>query len=89
MKEKDVEIVNQLGLHARAAARLVKTASAFRSRITVSREGEDVDAKSILGLMMLAAAPGTQLTIRANGDDEERALDAVVSLIAARFDEEQ
>ncbi len=89
MKQKDVEIVNQLGLHARAAARLVKTASAFRSRITVSREGEDVDAKSILGLMMLAAAPGTQLTIRANGDDEERALDAVVSLIAARFDEEQ
>lgn len=87
MREQDVEIVNQLGLHARAAAKLVKTAAGFRSRIIVQREEEQVDAKSILGLMMLAAAPGTQLTIRASGEDEEQALNAVVTLIADRFQE--
>jgi phosphocarrier protein len=86
--ERETEIVNKLGLHARAAAKLVHTAGAFQSRVTVARDGEEVDAKSILGLMMLAAAQGSTVTIRCEGNDEEAALQAVADLIANRFDEE-
>lgn len=83
-----MEIVNRLGLHARAAAKLVQTASAFRSRVLIKRNGEEVDAKSILGLLLLAAAQGTRLRVVSEGPDEDEALAAVTALIANRFDEE-
>jgi phosphocarrier protein HPr len=86
--EKETEIVNRLGLHARAAAKLVHTAGGFQSRITVVKDGEEVDAKSILGVLLLAAGQGSQVTVRADGADEEDALRAVTGLIANRFDEE-
>ncbi|HKI03665.1 MAG TPA: HPr family phosphocarrier protein [Thermoanaerobaculia bacterium] len=88
MIEQQTEIINRLGLHARAAAKLVHTAGAFQSRVTIVKDGEEVDAKSILGLLLLAAAQGSQLTIRCEGQDEEAALGAVTQLIAHRFDEE-
>jgi len=88
MKEREVEIVNRLGLHARAAAKLVHNSGAYQSRVTVIKEGEEVDAKSILGILLLAAGQGSQLTIRCQGPDEEEALGAVATLIANRFDEE-
>lgn len=88
MIEREVEIVNRLGLHARAAAKLVKTAGGFRSRIHVERDGEVVDAKSILGLMMMAAAQGTWVKLRCEGEDEALAMTAVSQLIADRFQEE-
>lgn len=88
MIEKETEIVNRLGLHARAAAKLVHTAGNFQSRVTVEKDGEEVDAKSILGVLLLAAAQGSQVTIRCEGADEQEALRAVTDLIANRFDEE-
>jgi phosphocarrier protein len=88
MIEREVEIVNRLGLHARAAAKLVHTAGAFRSRITLRKDGEEVDAKSILGILLMAAAQGCQLMIRCDGQDETEAMRAVTGLIANRFDEE-
>ena len=88
MVEKEVEIVNRLGLHARAAAKLVQTASAFRSRVLLVTDDEEVDAKSILGLLLLAAAQGTRLRVRCEGPDEEEALAGVAALIANRFEEE-
>ena len=88
MVEQESEIVNRLGLHARAAAKLVHTAGGFESRVTVLKDGEEVDAKSILGVLLLAAAQGTRVTIRAEGQDETAALRAVTGLIANRFDEE-
>jgi phosphocarrier protein HPr len=86
--ERAMEISNRLGLHARAAAKLVHTAGAFKSRTTLVKDGEEVDAKSILGLLLLAAAQGTQLVVRCDGEDEEAALRAVTELIAGKFDEE-
>jgi phosphocarrier protein len=86
--EKETEIVNRLGLHARAAAKLVHTAGGFQSRITVEKDGEEVDAKSILGVLLLAAGQGSQVTIRCDGTDEADALRAVTDLISNRFDEE-
>ena len=88
MIEKETEIVNRLGLHARAAAKLVHTAGAFQSKVTVEKDGEEVDAKSILGVLLLAAGQGSQVTIRCDGADEADALRAVTSLISNRFDEE-
>jgi phosphocarrier protein HPr len=88
MIERQTEIVNRLGLHARAAAKLVHTAGGFQSRVTVVKDGEEVDAKSILGILLLAAGQGSQITIRCDGQDEEEALQAVTTLIANRFDEE-
>jgi phosphocarrier protein HPr len=88
MIEREVEIVNRLGLHARAAAKLVHTAGGFRSQITLVMNGEEVDAKSILGILLMAAAQGSRLTLRAEGQDEKGALEAVIQLIANRFDEE-
>lgn len=85
--EREVEIVNRLGLHARAAAKLVHTASAFDSQITLEKDGEEVDAKSILGVLLLAAAQGSRVKVRAAGSDEERAMAAVTGLIADRFQE--
>jgi phosphocarrier protein HPr len=83
--EADVEIVNQLGLHARAAAKFVEAASRFVAEVTVTNGDESVSGKSILGLMMLAAGLGTQLRVVANGPDAEEAVDALVELIANRF----
>ena len=88
MIERETEIVNRLGLHARAAAKLVHTAGGFQSRVTVVKDGEEVDAKSILGILLLAAGQGSQITIRCDGQDEDEALRAVTALIANRFDEE-
>jgi phosphocarrier protein len=83
----EVEIVNQLGLHARAAARFVEVASRFTAEVTVTNADESVSGKSILGLMMLAAGQGTQLTLVATGPDAEEAIDALAALIADRFHE--
>ena len=88
MIEREAEIVNRLGLHARAAAKLVHTAGGYKSRVTVLKDGEEVDAKSILGILLLAAGQGSQVTIRCEGEDEAQALEAVTSLISNRFDEE-
>ena len=88
MIERETEIVNRLGLHARAAAKLVHTASGFQSRVTVAKDGEEVDAKSILGVLLLAASQGTRVIIRSDGADEEQAMEAVTDLIAGRFGEE-
>lgn len=82
-------ILNQRGLHARAAARLAETAGTFTAEITVTRDGQTVSARSIMGLMMLAAAPGTKIEITATGPDAEQALDALAALIRARFDEDE
>lgn len=89
MIRKELPIINKLGLHARAASHLVKTASEFRSRITVDKNGASANAKSIMGLMLLAAAKGHTVTVTADGDDEAAALAAVESLIRNRFHEEQ
>ncbi len=85
-----VKVENRLGLHARAAARLVRTASRFRSRIHLAREGsmEQIDSKSILGVLMLAAAEGTRLVISIEGEDEDEACRALCALFASRFGEE-
>jgi len=88
MIEREVEVVNRLGLHARAAAKLVNTAGRFQSRVTMTKDGEEVDAKSILGVLLLAASQGTQLRIRCEGEDETDCIQAVTALIANRFDEE-
>lgn len=89
MKEREVIICNKLGLHARAAARFVQTASQFESRIIVERNGEQVNGKSIMGILMLAAARGTRLAIRAEGKDAERALQCLAQLVGDRFGEEE
>lgn len=88
MVQRELEIVNRLGLHARAAAKLVQTAGSFSSRVELEKEGQSVDAKSILGILLLAASQGTQVTVRCVGDDEEEALGAVAALIEDRFGEE-
>ena len=87
MIERDIEIRNKLGLHARAAAKLVHTASRFKADIKVRKGDEEVDGKSILGILLLAAGRGSMITLKANGEDERDALDAVENLIDAKFDE--
>lgn len=87
MIERDIEIRNKLGLHARAAAKLVHTAARFRADIKIRKGDEEVDGKSILGILLLAAGRGSTINVRADGDDEREALDAVEKLIEARFDE--
>jgi len=88
MKRKQVEITNKLGLHARPASLLVKLASTFECEVQLIREDTEVNAKSILGVMMLAAGPGNVITIVANGKDEEPAVDAITALVANKFGEE-
>jgi phosphocarrier protein len=88
MIERQVEIVNRLGLHARAAAKLVHLAGKFQSDVSLAMDGEEVDAKSILGILLLAAAQGSRVIVRCNGDDEEEAMTAVTGLIASRFEEQ-
>jgi len=85
---RTVTIINRRGLHARAAARFVKTAERFKAEITVVRKDATVSGLSIMGLMMLAAGPGATLELRATGQEAEAALDALVKLIADKFDED-
>ncbi len=87
MIERPLEIVNERGLHARAAAKFVKLVGSFRSKITVSKDGNSVSGDSIMGLMMLAAAQGSVITLRVEGPDETAAADAIGALVAAGFDE--
>ena len=83
----EVEIVNKLGLHARASAKLTQLAGKFHSDIWMSRSGRRVNAKSIMGVMMLAAGKGSTISIEANGNDADQALSALCGLIAGKFDE--
>jgi phosphocarrier protein len=87
MLSRPAEIVNKLGLHARAAAKLTHVASGFHSEIWLSRSGRRVNAKSIMGVMMLAAGKGTTVLIEAKGDDAEQAIAALSKLIAEKFGE--
>lgn len=87
MVERKLEIINRLGLHARAAAKLVHTAAGFSSEITLEKDGDRVDAKSILGLLQLGAAQGTEVIIRCSGEDEAEAADAIQELVDDRFGE--
>ena len=88
MVEREVEIVNRLGLHARAAAKLVHVTGKYRSHVTLAMDGEEVDAKSILGILLLAAAQGSRVIVRCEGEDETEALSAVTTLISNRFEED-
>ena len=87
MISTEVEIINKLGLHARASTKLTQTASNFASEIWISRNGRRVNAKSIMGVMMLAAAKGSVVTLEANGTDEQTAIQAMTDLIADYFGE--
>ena len=87
MINREIEIVNKLGLHARAAAKLVHLAARFSSDVRLSKGNEEVDAKSILGVLLLAAGKGSQITISADGTDEQEVIAALEGLIKARFDE--
>lgn len=88
MIEREVEIINRLGLHARAAAKLVHLAGSFRSDVTLVQDGEEVDAKSILGILLLAAGKGTRLVVRCDGPDEAEAMAAIEDMVGDRFGEE-
>jgi phosphocarrier protein HPr len=89
MPRAEAEIVNKLGLHARASAKLTQVASRFGAEVWLSRDGRRVNAKSIMGVMMLAAGPGSRLVIETEGDDAERAMGAILELIAGKFGEEE
>ena len=88
MLEQEYAIVNKLGLHARASALLVKTASRFTSEIKIAREGIEVNGKSIMGIMMLAAGKGVRIIITARGEDAESAVSALEELVKGKFGEE-
>jgi phosphocarrier protein len=87
MPSTEVEIINKLGLHARAAAKLVKLASSFAAEIELERDGRRINAKSIMGVMMLAASQGTTLQLHAEGEDADAASEAIIELINNYFDE--
>jgi phosphocarrier protein HPr len=87
MQKTNVTIINKLGLHARASAKLTKLAGSFECDVFMSRNGRRINAKSIMGVMMLAAGMGTEIEIETNGADEEQALRALVALINERFGE--
>lgn len=89
MIERELAIENRLGLHARAAAKLVQTASRFKSAVKIRKNGEEVDGKSILGILLLAASQGSRIIVRISGEDEADAIAALEDLLARRFDEEE
>ncbi|OYW37530.1 MAG: phosphocarrier protein HPr [Hydrogenophilales bacterium 12-61-10] len=89
MLQRDVEIVNKLGLHARPSAKLTQLTSRFKSQVFMTRNGRRINAKSIMGVMMLAAAKGSVITLETDGEDEAAAMDALVELIASGFGEER
>ncbi len=86
---RNVEIINKLGMHARAAAKFVKLASSFESDIDIEKDSRRVNAKSIMGVMMLAASKGSTVTLHANGGDADKSLDALEQLINNRFGEDE
>jgi phosphocarrier protein HPr len=86
LASKTVKINNKLGLHARPSAKVVQTATRFKSEITLEKEGLEVNGKSIMGVMMLAAEMGADVTITATGEDEDEALKAMCEVIASKFD---
>ena len=86
--EKEITIVNRLGLHARPAAMFVRISSRYRAEVWVAKEGEEVNGKSIMGLMMLAAGQGSKLNIRCEGPDADKAMEELEALINARFNED-
>ena len=86
--ERELTILNQRGLHARAAAKLCRLASGFDAKITVSRNEIDVSARSIMGLMLLAAAPGASIRVRAEGAEADAAVQAIAGLVEGKFDED-
>ena len=88
MTSQTVTVVNQLGMHARAAAKFVHLAGRFESRVRVARDGREMDGKSIMGILLLSAARGTTITITADGPDEINAVDALSGLVASGFGEE-
>ena len=88
MIERELIISNRLGLHARATAKLVQAVSNFRCGVTVAAKGREVNAKSIMGVMLLAAGQGTSIIVRTDGEDEAAAMDAVAALFERRFDED-
>lgn len=88
MIERQVEVVNRLGLHARAAAKLVHLTSRYTSHVWLAKDGEEVDAKSILGILLLAAAQGSSVVVKCDGDDEQEAIEAIEQLFTSRFDED-
>lgn len=87
MISKPLPIINKLGLHARAAAKLVNTASLYKCHVTISKDEQSINGKSIMGVMMLAAAKGSTITVTTDGEDEINAMNAIEKLVAARFDE--
>jgi phosphocarrier protein len=89
MQKREVEIVNKLGLHARASAKLTQTASRFECEVSLSRSGRKVNAKSIMGVMMLAAGKGSKVVVETDGPQESEAMQALVELISDRFGEGQ
>ena len=89
MLEQEVEIINKLGLHARAAAKLVSTAGQFTAEVLLSKGHQKINAKSIMGVMMLAAGKGTTIELIANGEDEEGAIERLEALVKERFGEEE
>ncbi|RBK43371.1 phosphocarrier protein HPr, partial [Xanthomonas oryzae pv. oryzae] len=88
MLERELIVSNRLGLHARATAKLVQTLSSYRSNATLAAKGREVNAKSIMGVMLLAAGQGTSVVVRLDGEDEAEALQALVDLFERRFDED-
>lgn len=89
MIEKEIRIINKLGLHARAAAKFVHTANNYKSKITISKDSRTIDGKSILGILMLAAGQGTDLTLLVEGPDEREAVRSLVELVENMFGEGQ
>ena len=87
MPNKEITIINKLGLHARASAKLTQLAAQFPCEISLERNGRKINAKSIMGVMMLAAGPGTEVQIEITGEDEQAAMDALLALINAKFGE--
>jgi len=89
MQQRELEIVNKLGLHARASAKLTQVASRFQSEVHIARNGRRVNAKSIMGVMMLAAGKGSKVTLETSGPDEAEAMTAIAALVADCFGEGQ
>lgn len=88
MPSREIAIINRLGMHARAAAEFTKTASQYRASVFVSKDGLEINGKSIMGVLMLAAAQGSTITIRTEGDESQEALDVLTALVENRFGEE-
>ena len=89
MQQRETEIINKLGLHARAAAKLTQLAAKYQCEVSLARNGRKVNAKSIMGVMMLAAGKGSRVTLETDGPDEEEAMNAIVALIGDYFGEGQ